>query len=87
MKFHLAALTALVSSAALSAAAAEPKLVLKARNYYSYGYENGATEGLPNGKQLRFGCAVRWRFAFYARIEMHRLFLWRLMLPKCTAYL
>ena len=50
MKFCIAAI-ALVSSAALSATAVEPKLVLKARNYYSYGYEGGVTDGLPNGKK------------------------------------
>ena len=49
MNIFLAAVTALVSSAALSASAVEPKLVLKARNYYSYGYEGGVTEGVPNG--------------------------------------
>jgi hypothetical protein len=53
MKICLAALTitALVSGASLSEAAEEPKLlVLKARNFYSYGYQGGQASGLPNGE-------------------------------------
>ena len=85
MKFHLAALTALASSAALSAVAAEPKLVLKARNYFSYGYENGATEGLPNGKQYRFGFAGALLFVRGSsiRIESNRIIL---VLSNCAIH-
>ena len=51
MKFCIAAIALVSSAAALSATAVEPKLVLKARNYYSYGYEDGVTNGVPNGKE------------------------------------
>jgi len=61
MKICLAALTitALVSGASLSEAAEEPKLVLKARNFYSYGYEGGQASGLPNG-EVKFYLAEKF---------------------------
>ena len=35
--------------AAATVHAADPKLVLKDRSYYAYGYEGDTTEGVPDG--------------------------------------
>ena len=37
------------SASRADAAAPQPQLVFKGRTYYSYGYKDGTTEGVPDG--------------------------------------
>lgn len=51
-----------------TASAANPKLVLKDRNYYAYGYEGGVTEGVPNGYAYGMGGLEKVTYDFKEKI-------------------